>query len=262
MLPTACDRTIGDFPCCSVVTGDCLELMKRLPDGSVDAVITSPLYNLGGFHQMHGGNSAKWSYASTDDWKPEQDYQREQIDLCNRLYDLGAKYLFYSHKNRIVDGAMISPLYWLVQTKWTVHQSIVVNKGSGANVDKRRFFPVHEHVYVCFRSPAGRLNNAANLTDVWFVGDEQTNRKEIGHPAVMPESVATNCVSTTDAQTILDPFCGSGTTLVAAKRLGRHFLGFEISETYCEIARERLARIDAQPNLFPAPLPEQMEMPK
>jgi DNA modification methylase len=52
--------------------------------------------------------------------------------------------------------------------------------------------------------------------------------------------------------TILDPFCGSGTTLVAAKKLGRHFLGFEISEQYCEIARRRLAKIDAQPSLFEA----------
>ena len=53
-------------------------------------------------------------------------------------------------------------------------------------------------------------------------------------------------------ETILDPFCGSGTTLVAAKKLGRHFLGFEISHDYCEIARRRLAEIDAQPSLFEA----------
>jgi tRNA G10 N-methylase Trm11 len=57
--------------------------------------------------------------------------------------------------------------------------------------------------------------------------------------------------------TILDPFAGSGTTLVAAKKLGRHFLGFEISPEYCQIARDRLARIDAQPSLFTQP-PQQM----
>ena len=62
-----------------------------------------------------------------------------------------------------------------------------------------------------------------------------------------------------EADTILDPFCGSGTTLVAAKKLGRHFLGFEISHDYCEIARKRLAEIDAQPSLF-EPKPEQMEL--
>jgi site-specific DNA-methyltransferase (adenine-specific) len=63
-----------------------------------------------------------------------------------------------------------------------------------------------------------------------------------------------------EAETILDPFCGSGTTLVAAKKLGRHFLGFEISADYCAIARRRLDEVDAQPSLF-APKPEQLELP-
>jgi DNA modification methylase len=49
---------------------------------------------------------------------------------------------------------------------------------------------------------------------------------------------------------ILDPFLGSGTTAVAAKKLGRHFLGFEISPEYCKIAEERIALVEAQPNLF------------
>ena len=52
------------------------------------------------------------------------------------------------------------------------------------------------------------------------------------------------------AETILDPFLGSGSAAVAALNLGRHFLGFEISEKYCEIARERVALVEAQPSLF------------
>jgi site-specific DNA-methyltransferase (adenine-specific)/modification methylase len=58
---------------------------------------------------------------------------------------------------------------------------------------------------------------------------------------------------------VFDPFAGSGTTVVAAKKLGRHYLGFEISPEYCEIARKRLDAIDAQPTLF-APKAEQMEL--
>ena len=56
------------------------------------------------------------------------------------------------------------------------------------------------------------------------------------------------------------PLCGSGTTLVAAKKLGRHFLGFEISHDYCEIARKRMAEIDAQPSLFEKPKAEQLTL--
>ena len=62
-------------------------------------------------------------------------------------------------------------------------------------------------------------------------------------------------------ETILDPFLGSGTTAVAAKKLGRHFLGFEISPEYCKIAEERIALVEAQPNLFgPKPMIHQTEL--
>jgi DNA modification methylase len=61
------------------------------------------------------------------------------------------------------------------------------------------------------------------------------------------------------ADTILDPFSGSGTTLVSAKKIGRHFLGFEISPEYCEIARKRIAVIEAQPTLFEKK-PEQLSL--
>jgi site-specific DNA-methyltransferase (adenine-specific) len=78
------------------------------------------------------------------------------------------------------------------------------------------------------------------------------------HPAQKPERLMRWCIEHVPENCIvLDPFAGSGTTLVAAKKLGRHFLGFEISPEYCQIARDRLARIDAQPSLFTQP-PQQM----
>lgn len=79
------------------------------------------------------------------------------------------------------------------------------------------------------------------------------------HPTQKPICLMEWCIAKTKAETILDPFCGSGTTLVAAKKLGRHFLGFEISPEYCQVARNRLARIEAQPTLF-QPKPEQMPL--
>ena len=58
---------------------------------------------------------------------------------------------------------------------------------------------------------------------------------------------------------ILDPYLGSGTTAIAAKRLRRHFLGFELSPEYCEIGRRRIAEVEAQPMLFQSPA-EQISM--
>ena len=216
----------------------------------VDCVITSPPYNLGGFHQQHGGNSAKWKYESYNDNLPEDEYQDWQVQFLDSLHSICQGPLFYSHKNRIQGGRLISPLKWLERTKWIVHQAIVINKGSGANVDKRRFFPVHEHVYLCFKKWDDRINNKNCLTDVWFVGDQQTNRKDIMHPAVMPETVAYKCANATDAKTILDPFMGSGTTGVACMNLGRKFVGIEIEPKYFEIACERIENAQRQQRMF------------
>jgi site-specific DNA-methyltransferase (adenine-specific) len=66
-----------------------------------------------------------------------------------------------------------------------------------------------------------------------------------GHPAVMPVEVARRCIrlSTWPGETVLDPFAGSGTTLVAARQLGRRAVGIERSERYCELAVRRLAQM-------------------
>jgi DNA modification methylase len=70
----------------------------------------------------------------------------------------------------------------------------------------------------------------------------ETRQKEFGHPAMFPEELPRRCIkmfSFTDS-TVLDPFSGAGTTAVVCKKLGRNFIGFETSKTYCEITEERL----------------------
>jgi site-specific DNA-methyltransferase (adenine-specific) len=79
-----------------------------------------------------------------------------------------------------------------------------------------------------------------------------TNAERVGHQAQKPIAVMTWCLSfAAEARTILDPFMGSGTTLVVAKRNGMHAIGIEINERYCEIAAERL-RQDVLPLERPA----------
>lgn len=70
-----------------------------------------------------------------------------------------------------------------------------------------------------------------------------TNAERVGHPTQKPLPLMTWCLSLVpDAQTILDPFAGSGTTLVAAKQLGRKSIGIELEEKYCEVAARRLSQ--------------------
>ena len=72
------------------------------------------------------------------------------------------------------------------------------------------------------------------------------------HPCQKPQEIMDWLVDEATAlgETILDPFLGSGTTAVAARKLGRHFLGFEIEPKYCAIAEERIRLVEMQPTLF------------
>jgi site-specific DNA-methyltransferase (adenine-specific)/modification methylase len=87
-----------------------------------------------------------------------------------------------------------------------------------------------------------------------------TNAERVGHPTQKPLAVMRWTLGQFDAETVLDPFMGSGTTGVAAVKLGRKFVGVEIDEGYFEIARRRIAEALKQPDFFverPAPVKQE-----
>lgn len=214
----------------------------------VDAVVTSPPYNLGGFH----AENTRWSYGLFSDDLPEQDYQSEQIALLNAL---DAEWVFYNHKDRIKDGVTISPLNWLSQTRWHHLQTVVIDRRSGANVDKRRFFPVHEYVFVLANQPGKHLKNDLCLTSVWQL--PQVLRKEASHPAIFHIDLPARCIAASGAKTVLDPYMGSGTTGVAAVQAGRKFIGVELDRKYFDIACKRLEDAQRQGTLFSERVPQE-----
>jgi site-specific DNA-methyltransferase (adenine-specific) len=85
--------------------------------------------------------------------------------------------------------------------------------------------------------PAFRTNTRS-VDDVWRIPFESGSE----HPAPFPLKLATRAISSTNAALVLDPFMGSGTTLRAAKDLGRKAIGIELEERYCEIAAKRLGQ--------------------
>jgi site-specific DNA-methyltransferase (adenine-specific) len=223
-----CDRKIGPFDCCSVVEGDCLELMRELPDGCVDAVVTDPPYGIKRFEKGFGYTRFKGHGAETEglawDKKPTEEMWRE---------------IFRVAPVRVIWGAnnfdLPTSQTFLV---WDKYQT-------GEN------FASAELAYCDLPSSTAK---------VFRYSIHQHNQTEKFHPTQKPDSLMEWClVQAGSPASVLDPFAGSGTTLVACKRQGVHFLGMEISPDYCAIARDRLARIDAQPNLF-QPKPEQMSL--
>lgn len=222
----------------TIINGDCLEELKKLDSKSVDCVVTSPPYNLGGdFHTFVAGKRVTYgAYNSFSDNLSEEDYQNNQIQVLNELYRVTKpeSYCFYVHKERIVKNNIISPIEWIRKTEWLISQTVVLDFGATANVDKRRFFPTHEFIFVLCKSQFSRLKNEHCLTSVWKA--KKTPRRISGHPATFDYNIPYECIlaSTQEGDLVLDPYMGTGKTALAAIMTNRNYLGIEIDNQYID----------------------------
>ena len=220
-----------------VFLGDCLEVMKLMPDKSVDLILTSPPYNLGTKH--HTGNHVFKSYNKYNDDMPEEDYQKWQIDVLNECFrilkDTGS--MLYNHKNRIRGGLQITPYEWILKSNFIVKQELVWFNRS-QNFDKCRFYPMTERVYWLAKDCKTKLFNAINHHDVFNWTATGTSKEfKRAFPVELAEDLI-KCFP--EAQVVLDPFMGSGTTGVACKKLNKNFIGIELDDKYFEMAKQRI----------------------
>ena len=222
---------------------DCLEGLKALEDESVDLIITSPPYNLGKSH--HTGSNHFKAYTDYDDNMPEELYQKWQVEILNECYRVLKKdgSLMYNHKNRIRNGEQIEPYRWLYNTPFVIKQEIVWQNGS-QNFDKCRIYPMTERVYWLAKDTKTKLFNAINHHDVFTRAEWQPVKTKGAFKRAYPEKMVEDLISCfPDAKVVLDPFSGSGTTCCVAKRMGRDYIGFELSQESCDIAEERIKNI-------------------
>ena len=226
----------------NLIHGDCLNEMRKMPEKSIDCIITSPPYNIG---QMHSNRIRYGSYQGND--MHEKEYQEWQIDFLNECYRIlkDDGYMFYNHKPRIKNGGCIHPMEWILKSKFCLKQEIVWDMGKSANCDKIRFFPFSERVYWLAKNKNTKIYNSLNLSDVWRCVPKN-NRKKNKHIAVMPEYIV-ECILKSipkDDFIVLDPFMGIGTTGVVCLKLFKSFIGIEIDESSYNISKERLQEIE------------------
>ena len=229
----------------TIMCGDTLDVLRNLPDNSVGVGVTSPPYN-----KLLGKNKG-WLvgsvvYDTYVDYLPEGEYQKNQIDVLNELFRVtkeGGSF-FYNHKVRWDKGKMLHPMEWLSKTNWTIRQEIIWDRGIAANIRGWRFWQVEERIYWLYKPVGKNLigkeleSKDALLTSIWRIRPETANR----HPAPFPIELPLRCLLSVAAPNdiVIDPYCGSGTTLVAAKKLGLPYLGIDVSKSYVEIAKKRL----------------------
>ena len=196
-----------------LILGDCLEVMKEMPDKSVDLVLTDPPYGIGCDKGVGRGISTGRKYKDTWDVRPKQEYFNEMIRISKQAIIFGG--------NFFTDLLPVNG-HWVVWDK--TGQIKFDNPYSGAelawtNVSKNT---VKKYVVI----QAG------------FIAQE----KDRWHPTQKPVALFSAILRdyTKENDLICDPFFGSGTTCVAAKRLGRRYCGIEISPKYYELACNRV----------------------
>ena len=194
-----------------IYQGDCLEIMKTFPDKSVDLVLTDPPYGIGLKYDVYDDSEDNW-FKMFDKLIPEiKRISKMSILPCCRI-----KALEWIYKNHPPD--------WLIC--WY--------KGSPGH---RSFIGFNDWEPLLVYGK----NEGVQMHDYF----QQNNIEEMGgngHPCPKSVKWAEWLIdrASQKGQIILDPFLGSGTTAVAAKKLGRNYIGIEISEKYAKMAEERV----------------------
>ena len=202
-----------------LILGDCLEVMKEIPDKSVDAVITDPPYGMNldtDYSGIDNGSGKKYSRVIGDETRFDPSLL---LGIGKRHIFWGAQY--FCHSLPEVGG-------WLV-----------FNKRGNGKPSKICFGD-------CELAWCDAMQSVRMYSEQWH-GYSRTKKAGGGlHPTQKPVGLMKWCVEkfTSECDTILDPFMGSGTTGVACVQTGRNYIGVEIDEGYFAIAEKRIK--DAQ----------------
>jgi len=239
-----------------VITGDCLEVMRGMDAGSVDAVITSPPYNIG--KDYHGGDDNRPDYI---DWLVNVLRQAARVtrdcvwvNLGYRKTPVGNVPIAFEIWNRV-------GLYLVQAIKWEYGAGLTYRSRFNHRTEdwlwmakdpaNYTFNPedVRDISLTKYRNDKRNNPNGKLPGDVWYfphVAGNFTERET--HPAQYPVAMIERIAKATTLpkSIILDPFCGSGTTGVACVQTGRRFIGIEIDPGYADRARARIAKAAEQ----------------
>lgn len=244
-----------------IMQGDCLELMKDIPDGSIDLTVTSPPYdNL----RSYNGNNKLWGEHV---WKAViKDLYRVTKDGGVVVWVVGDATIKGSET-----GTSFRQALWAMDCGFRLHDTMIYQKyGSGLPHKDHRYGGSFEYMFVMTKgSPTsgvikrypstGKVGKTTRrqkdgsikkgtynigggvLPNIWQYAGET----RVQHPAPFPEALAHDHITSwsNEGDTILDPFMGSGTTGVACINTNRKFIGIELDKEYFNIAKKRIERI-------------------
>lgn len=255
-----------------ILTGDCLQMLPGLSEESVDLIFADPPFNIGYSYDVYHDRKAAADYlAWTEKWLAA--VRRVLSPKGSIFVAIGDE--FAAEMKIRLDACGLTMRNWIVwhytfgvsctkkfnRSHAHILYYVADPKRFTFNPDSIRVPSARQTTYADRRAnPRGKLpddtwvlrpqessNHFLPQGDTWYASRVcGTFRERTAHPCQMPEAVLERIirVASNPNDLVLDPFAGSGTTLAVAKRLGRRFLGIELSEQYSDGIRKRLQQIE------------------
>jgi modification methylase len=257
----------------SVLVGDCVAELAKLPAACVDLVFADPPYNLQLQGDLKRPDDSRVD-AVDDAWDKfasfaaYDDFTRAWLLACRRVMKPSATlWVIGSYHNIFRVGALLQDLGF-----WILNDVVWRKSNPMPNFRGRRFTNAHETLIWAARDPIHRNytfnyealkagNEDIQVRSDWFIplctGEERLKGRDGKklHPTQKPEALLARVIlaASRPDDLVLDPFCGSGTTGAVAHRLRRRFVGIERDADYAQAARTRIAAVTplAKPALAP-----------
>ena len=258
----SCDKNTLELD--TILAGDCVEVMNRLPEASVDLIFADPPYNLQLRGELRRPDNSRVD-AVDDEWDrfasfgAYDEFSRAWLAAARRLLKPdGAIWVIGSYHNIFRVGANLQDAGF-----WILNDVVWRKSNPMPNFRGKRLTNAHETMIWAAKSDQSKytfnyeamkaLNDDVQMRSDWVIplctGAERlrTAGGDKAHPTQKPEALLHRVLvaSTRPGDVVLDPFFGTGTTGAVAKRLGRHFIGIEREADYRAAAEARIAKVRA-----------------
>lgn len=246
-----------------IICSDALPALQEIESGSVDLVLTSPPYNFDMNYDEHNDKNDSVDYLTT---------LIAIFDECIRVLKSGGRLIINIQPNykehypthHAITTAMIKRgLIWRGEIVWLKNNLKKLTAwGSWMSPSCPYLSYPFEFIEVFSKDTLKHVGDKENIdltkdefieyvNGHWTIAPE-TRMKKFNHPAMFPEELAKRCIKLFSYKNdlVLDPFNGAGTTTYVANLLDRKYIGIDISESYCEIAKERIAATNPLNSFF------------
>jgi DNA modification methylase len=253
--------TLGSLAINTIHQGDCVALLKQIPDNSVDLIFADPPYNLQLNGELTRPNQTKVD-AVNDEWDKfasmeiYDTFTNDWLRECRRvLKSTGSIWVIGTYHNIFRVGASLQDLGF-----WMLNDVVWIKTNPMPNFKGTRFNNAHETMLWATKSEKSKytfhyhsmktMNDDLQMRSDWFIpicqGEERLKvNGQKAHSTQKPEELLYRVILSTSnvGDVVLDPFSGSGTTAAVAKKLGRNFIAFEREPFYIDVANNRLKEI-------------------